>query len=275
MTFQQLALFEEAVTQTPKPFRVWIAAYPQGRARIIPPDAPEKRQVFLDTATQHGYEPQEDGTVVTVWNEAAWQRGLAEIELTEEAETFIAALPLDTTPARMYMGDDEAFPQPPQHAAPPAPDEPAADDYPEADGWTVISRYTRAEALADGTLVDVSETAREAGFVWPVAVTAEVWVLIEQIPDQYSWEDVQGRLWDVLYMLYVAIKSSKRRGGPNDVVVKKNAVETHYRLTLHHYTQAAAPFEAHNVEDEVVLKAVSGPGDHGEPVITIMRTWES
>jgi hypothetical protein len=59
------------------------------------------------------------------------------------------------------------------------------------------------------------------------------------------------------------------------VVVKKDAVETHYRLTLHHYTQAAAPFEAHNVEDEVVLKAVSGPGDHGEPVITIMRTWES
>jgi hypothetical protein len=29
----------------------------------------------------------------------------------------------------------------------------------------LISSYTRSEALADGVLVDVTETAREAGFV--------------------------------------------------------------------------------------------------------------
>jgi hypothetical protein len=221
----------------------------------------------LDLAQQHGYEPQEDGTVVTVWNEAAWQRGLAAITLTQEAETFIAALPLDTTPARMYM-DDEVVPQPPPNAEPPAPDEAPAEDYPEAEGWTVISRYPRAEALTDGTLVDVSETAREAGFIWPVAVTREVWMLIEQIPASHNHEDVQGRLWDVLYMLHYAIKSPKQRGGPNAVVVKKDAVETHYRLTLHH-TETA------DTDGELILKALAGPGDHGEPVITIMRTWES
>lgn len=160
----------------------------------------------------------------------------------------------------------------------PVPDEAPADDYLEVDGWTVISRYTRAQALADGTLVDVSDTAREAGFRWPVAVTAEVWALIEQIPDQYSHEDVQGRLWDMLYMLHMAIKSPKQRGGPDDIVVKKNAGETHYRLILHHYTETTEPFEqhkAHDVTDMVMLKAIAGPGDQGEPVITIMRTWES
>ena len=36
----------------------------------------------------------------------------------------------------------------------------------------VISAYTRAQAIEDGILVDVSETAREAGFKIPVASRA-------------------------------------------------------------------------------------------------------
>jgi len=39
----------------------------------------------------------------------------------------------------------------------------------------LIHSYTRAEALADGTLIDVSETAREAGFRVPVALTRAAW----------------------------------------------------------------------------------------------------
>ena len=38
-----------------------------------------------------------------------------------------------------------------------------------------LSAYTRAQAIADGILVDVSETAREAGFNIPVALTRTVW----------------------------------------------------------------------------------------------------
>src|SRR5262245_16898089 len=34
-----------------------------------------------------------------------------------------------------------------------------------------IHRYTRADALREGVLIDVSETAREAGFRYPVALT--------------------------------------------------------------------------------------------------------
>ncbi len=154
--------------------------------------------------------------------------------------------------------------------APPAA--PAASQSADDDAWPVIHRYTRAQALADGLLVDVSDTAREAGFLWPVAVTTEVWRLIEQIPASHSWEDVKGRLWDVVYMLHWAIQAAKKRkpsGRPDDVLVAEyGGVETHYRLTLHHDETAAT----HGV---IVLKALAGPGDDGEPVITILCLGES
>ena len=35
----------------------------------------------------------------------------------------------------------------------------------------VISCYSRAQAIEDGVLVDVTNMAREAGFKWPVALT--------------------------------------------------------------------------------------------------------
>ena len=101
--------------------------------------------------------------------------------------------------------------------------------------------------LPDGTLFDVTETAREAGFRVAVAVTAALWADIEAIPpSKRGVQDVAGRLWDVLWMARLAA----RRGGS----------ETVYRLTLHvgrtsHYQ----------------VKMVSGPGDQGEHVITLMR----
>lgn len=38
-----------------------------------------------------------------------------------------------------------------------------------------IHVYTRAQAIADGALIDVNATAREASLVWPVAMTAAAW----------------------------------------------------------------------------------------------------
>lgn len=72
-----------------------------------------------------------------------------------------------------------------------------------------ISVYTREDALADGVLVDVTETAREAGFGIPVAVTRQVWVDIagdtpEDSEDAASRPDWTGRLWDVLWMARAA-----------------------------------------------------------------------
>ncbi len=39
----------------------------------------------------------------------------------------------------------------------------------------VIFTYTRAQAIEDGVLVDLSEWAKETGFKIPVACTSEVW----------------------------------------------------------------------------------------------------
>ena len=35
--------------------------------------------------------------------------------------------------------------------------------------------YSRADALCDGELIDVSATAQEAGIRWPVALTRAAW----------------------------------------------------------------------------------------------------
>ena len=61
-----------------------------------------------------------------------------------------------------------------------------------------LCTYTRAQAIEDGILVDVSETAREAGFKIPVAVTRAVWDSLVALPEGYQgFQDERGRLWDV------------------------------------------------------------------------------
>ena len=39
----------------------------------------------------------------------------------------------------------------------------------------LISSYTRAQEIEDVVLIDVTETAKETGFRFPVAVTSEIW----------------------------------------------------------------------------------------------------
>ncbi len=38
----------------------------------------------------------------------------------------------------------------------------------------LIFSYTRTQAIDDGVLIDATELARDAGFKWPVALTADV-----------------------------------------------------------------------------------------------------
>ena len=67
----------------------------------------------------------------------------------------------------------------------------------------VIFAYTRAQAIEDGILVDVSQTARQAGFKIPVAVTRTVWSRLVALPEGYlGYQDERGRLWDLLWMAH-------------------------------------------------------------------------
>lgn len=78
----------------------------------------------------------------------------------------------------------------------------------------VIHAYTRANAIEDGYLIDVTVTAKEAGFKCPVAITREAWEQYvswseEDNKKQRTLQDEDGRLWDVLWMAYLEIKKVK------------------------------------------------------------------
>ena len=121
----------------------------------------------------------------------------------------------------------------------------------------VISTYTRAQAIADGILVDVSETAREAGFKIPVAVTRTVWDSLVALPDGYQgFQDERGRLWDVLWMArHYALRASSSDRVRMCVLVRdiRKDLRDSNRPPRKHFPIVAI-----------------GGGDDGGPVITVM-----
>jgi len=82
----------------------------------------------------------------------------------------------------------------------------------------IISSYSRAQAIEDGVLVDVSDVAREAGFTFPVAITDTVWNLYVKVPDGVFGQDEQGRLWDILNVLRFDIARRKNEE-ENDIIL--------------------------------------------------------
>jgi hypothetical protein len=119
----------------------------------------------------------------------------------------------------------------------------------------VISAYSRAQAIEDGILVDVSETAREARITYPVAITRAAYETYVAWTDDDTArtgtiQDESGRLWDVLWMFRAAAR-------------KQNGSRIAYSLYV-------VSRENGGEAQLVHLKAVCGPGDTPEPAITIM-----
>ena len=117
-----------------------------------------------------------------------------------------------------------------------------------------IHIYTRQQAIEEGCLVDVTTTAAEAGLRYPVTLTREVWedcVAWSAADSQrQTYQDEAGRVWDVLWMARLAA----RHGG------ERLAFQL-YRL----------PRGGRGVRPRLtILHMCIGPGDQGEPVITIM-----
>src|SRR5512135_2316720 len=83
----------------------------------------------------------------------------------------------------------------------------------------LVFTYTRAQAIADGVLKDVSELAKEAGFRFPVAVTAGVWAACVAVPPGVDGQNETGRLWDVLNVLRFAIAQQRKDGERVDFAV--------------------------------------------------------
>lgn len=114
------------------------------------------------------------------------------------------------------------------------------------DGLEVISVYTRAQAIADGGLADVTALAGEAGFRHPTAITAGVMELCT--PEARSSDDFKGRLWDVLQCAGAAMRRAR------DGSVARFQVRVG-RRTHDLYVQC-------------------GPGDDMAPVLTILLSGE-
>ena len=98
-------------------------------------------------------------------------------------------------------------------------------------------------------LVDVSKMAQEAGIKLPTVLTAAVWENYVKVPEGVDGQDEPGRLWDVLRMYRFAAKCHGKSSQLSFEVLVRND-DLAPRL--------------------VTLKAICGPGDTPEPVLTIM-----
>lgn len=123
-----------------------------------------------------------------------------------------------------------------------------------------IYTYTRAQAIEDGHLVDVTEKAKEAGFRVPAALTRAAWADCvewdERDSRRQTHQDKAGRLWDVLWMALVA---AKRAPGRQSLAFQLYRVPRGGRSMRPRLTR---------------LVCHIGSGDDGEPVVTIMMPGE-
>ena len=126
------------------------------------------------------------------------------------------------------------------------------------EGHNIIFSYTRAQAIADGVLHDVTETAKECGFRIPVAVTDTIWrrwVEVDNRPELLEvGQSTVARLRDLLFVLHMTIRRL-----PKDAKTE--------RLT---FTVRFLVDPEKEMVEEAVLTADCGPGDAGEPVVTVL-----
>jgi len=118
--------------------------------------------------------------------------------------------------------------------------------------FDVISTYTRRQAIEDGVLVDASvgdlaEVSRQH-YKHPVAMTAAVWGLIDRaVKHPKHCNDYKGVWHDILWMSRVCPTKKWATGRLFLVIITGVGRKRNH-----------------------TLKIECGPGDDGEPVLTIM-----
>jgi hypothetical protein len=123
----------------------------------------------------------------------------------------------------------------------------------------VIHVVTRAQLIEDGQLIDISKWTKEAGIKFPCAVSRAVWEDVINWTEQDTkakpgyGQSIEGRAWDVAWMLRLAVRCGGER--------------IQYKLSR-------IPRPGHGAKRLVTLKAICGPGDDMEPVITILEPTE-
>ena len=116
---------------------------------------------------------------------------------------------------------------------------------------TLVYSYTRANAIADGVLIDVSKMAKEAGIKYPTTVTDNLYhsYIVPSLELAKMGQSIDGRLWDLLMMFHFNAR-------------KSNSDILNYICLFQMKPGSEAV--------EKTIKAHIGPGDTAEPVITLM-----
>jgi hypothetical protein len=118
-----------------------------------------------------------------------------------------------------------------------------------------IFRCARAQAIADGVLVDVSGVAVEVGFRHPIALSSAAW------EECVAWTDAdsarqteQSERWRLLDVLWLARLAARNSEGSQVI-----------------FDVRRVPRDGHSVHPHRMrLRLVTGPDDDGEPVFTVL-----
>lgn len=163
-----------------------------------------------------------------------------------------------------------------------------------------ISVYSREEAIRDGVLVDLMQPSlvdlvKQAGFRYPLAMTKTAFSRYVEFDllDKGHFQSIEGRLWDVLWMLALKLRLNKNKTAseifftfvclPNKASESKDRnddfleIEPKLLNLLNQIQNDDYSFIEEDTEDDLPeyakvckLKAVCGGDDKGEPCITIM-----
>ena len=119
------------------------------------------------------------------------------------------------------------------------------------DDWPIIFSYTRAQAIADGVLIDVTAHAAEVGFKVHTVVTDHLYgeYVVPPAGLEGEGQSIEGRLHDLLFRTLLAAKAIRDSDRAEFDVL---------------FLMASGRWDAAHVV------AVIAPGDQGEPVMTIM-----
>ena len=119
------------------------------------------------------------------------------------------------------------------------------------DDWPIIFSYTRKQAIEDGVLIDVTAQAAEMGFKVHTVVTDHLYgdYLVPPAGLEGEGQSIEGRLHDLLFRTLLAAKAIR----------DSDRVEFDVLFLM-----------APGRWDTAHVVAVIGPGDQGEPVMTIM-----
>jgi hypothetical protein len=110
----------------------------------------------------------------------------------------------------------------------------------------VISAHSRAQAIEDGDLIDISDTAAGKCFKFPMAVTAAVYSVLQD--DTSTSDSVSGRLWDMANIMMMAARTANGRQRIDFKIKMGGRVHDLYMSI--------------------------GPGDTAAPVLTILMSGE-